>query len=43
MNPAPGATLRGWRYLEERHAPPDAPDGAPPPAMRQGLREAGLL
>lgn len=41
--------LRGWRYLEEKDAPPDLPGegkgrpGDVPPAMQRELREMGLL
>jgi hypothetical protein len=43
----PQRPFRGWRYLEPKEAPKDAPKGAKakglPPKMEAELRELGLL
>lgn len=45
--PQPRRAFQGWRYLEEKDAPPDLPKGASPKGvsekMRRELAELGLL
>jgi hypothetical protein len=47
VRPAPRRAFQGWRYLEDRDAPPDLSGTQSatgmPPAMRRELAELGLL
>jgi len=48
VRPVPKRPFQGWRYLEQKDAPEDLPEGAPgdddlPPDMAAELRDLGLI